>query len=91
MEHDADVKVAAAGAHHEAFHRGEAHGGVHRLAVFDGADGGAASEVAADDLGVVVVHAGDFGGTRAHELVAGAVEAVAADAVFLIIFVGDGV
>ena len=85
------VQVTAAGAHHQTGQRGHAHGGVHHAALVHRGDGGAVAQMAGDEL-----QTGDrlgqiLGGLHAHVLVAGAVEAVAAHAVLLIILVGDGV
>ena len=68
----------------------QAHGGVHALAVHHGGEAGAVAQVAADDPAVLGIaqHVDGPGGDVA---VAGAVEAVAADVVLLIVLVGDGV
>lgn len=75
------VDVAAAGAHDEAFERGEAHGGVHRAAIEHGGGAAAVAEVGCEDAVVVRGQAEDFDGAGGDPGVAGAVEAVAADAV----------
>ena len=71
IEHRGRVDGAGAGAHDEAVERGEAHGGVHALAVLDGAEAGAGAEVAAHELV----------GLIAHELVDGAPDEAVARAV----------
>src|SRR5699024_10193246 len=85
------VQIAAAGAHHQAGQRGHAHGGIHHAALVHGGDGRAVAQVAGDQL-----QAGDgllqvLGRLAADVLVAGAVEAVAADAVLFIVLVRDDV
>ena len=44
------VDAAAAGAHDEAVQRGQAHGGIHHLAVLDGGDGGAVADTSGKGL-----------------------------------------
>lgn len=85
------VDIAAAGAHGEAFEGGEAHGGVHALAVFDGAGAATVAEVGGDDLefGEGLIKEG--GGLFGDETMAGAVEAVAADLVGFVEVVGQRV
>ena len=61
-EHGGGVHVAAAGSHHEALERGEAHGGVDDLAVLDGGHAAAVAEVAGDDRDVFGLPAEEFGG-----------------------------
>jgi hypothetical protein len=79
-EDDGRIDVTGAGAHHQAFQRGQAHGGVDGLAVLDGADGAAVAQVAVDD--VELFHR-RFSAWRSSgdEAVAGAVGAVTTDAV----------
>ena len=77
VAHGSRVDGAAAGAHHDAIERGEAHGGVHALAVLDSAQGSAGADMAHDDLaGLAVGHLGDLLG---DVTVAGAVGAVLTD------------
>ena len=89
--HDGGVDIARAGAHGYAGQRAQAHCGVHALAVHDGGQGGAVAEVAGDELQPLGVAAHDGGGPGGHIAVGGAVEAVAADLVLLVILVGDGI
>jgi hypothetical protein len=42
--------ITGAGAHHQPFQRGQAHGGIDGLAVLDGADGATVAQVAVDDV-----------------------------------------
>ena len=88
---DAGVEIAAAGAHGQTDQRREAHGGVDALAVVDGADGGAVAHVAGDELELFDGLAHQLGAAGGDIAVGGAVEAVAADAVVLVVLVGDGV
>ena len=91
VDDDERVDVAAARAHEEAFGGAESHRGVDALAAVDGRDGAAVAEVAGDYLEVLYVLAEYFGGAVRDVAVARAVEAVAADAVLLIVLVGDSV
>ena len=85
------VQVAAAGAHHQAGQRGHAHGGIHHAALVHSGDGRAVAQVAGDQLQAVDGLLQVLGSLVADVLVAGAVEAVAADAVPGVVLVGDGV
>ena len=85
------VDVAGTRAHHEAFERGDAHGGVNALAAADGRDGAPVAEVQADEVGLFGRLAEVAGGGGGDEFVAGAVEAVLAEAVLGVPLVGDGV
>ena len=87
----AGVQVAAAGAHHQAGQRGHAHGGVDDLALVDSGNGGTVAQVAGDEFQALNGLLQKLGGAVADILVAGAVEAVAAHAVLLVVLVGDGV
>ena len=85
--YDGGVDAAAAGSHYETVKGSKTHGGVNDLAVFNGGKAGAVAEVADDELGALGVLAGDFKISLGDEAVGSAVEAVAADGVFLIILV----
>ena len=88
----ARVDVAAARAHDQALERRQAHGGVDRPAVLDGRDRGAVAEVAGDEVRVLGRPRFSIStARRGHVAVAGAVEAVAADAVLLVQLVGQAV
>ena len=90
-ENDRRIDIAAAGAHYQAFQRGQPHRGIDALAVADCGNRCAVAEVAGNHIQLfdrLVQHARRF--TR-HVVVAGAVEAVAADAVFFIEMIGQGV
>ncbi len=73
-----------------AFHGSEAHRCVDALAAHHGCHRGAVAYVAGDDALLGRVDAQHFAHAAAHIAVARAVEAVAANAVFRIIFVGAG-
>ena len=89
VAHGSRVDGAAAGAHHDAVERGEAHGGVHALAVLDGAQGSAGADMAHDDLASLAVgHLGDLLG---DVTVAGAVGAVLTDVQLVADVLGQGV
>ena len=62
---------------------GQAHGGVDGFAVLDGADGTAVAQVAVDDVQLFHRLVQLLGGFQADVVVAGAVGAVATDAVSL--------
>ena len=85
------VDVAAARAHDQALQRREAHGGVDGDAVLDGGHRGAVAQVAGDDLQLFQLLAHGLGPLLGHVEVRGAVEAVAADLVLAVVFVGQGV
>ncbi len=86
---NARVQIAAAGAHGEADQGSEAHGGVHALAAVDGSDGAAVAHMAGDDLQLLDGLAHQLCAAAGNIAVRGAVEAVAADAVVLIVFIGN--
>ena len=88
---DSGVDVAAAGAHGQTSQGGEAHGGVNALAAVDGSDGRTVAQVAGDQLELLDGLAKHSGSALGDVLVAGAVEAVAADLVLLIVLVGQSV
>ncbi len=90
-DQDAGIHVAAAGAHDDAFQRGQAHAGVHALAPVHGRDGGAVAQVAGHDLQPLDGLAQQGGRAVGHVAVAGAVEAVAAQAELLAEVVGQAV
>ena len=85
------VQIAAAGAHHQAGQRGHAHGGIDDLALIDCSDGRTVAQMAGDQLQALNGLLQILGSLVSHVLVAGAVEAVAADAVLLVVLIGDGV
>ena len=85
------VDVAHTGAHHEAFHGGETHRCVDTFAVDDSSHRRTVADMAGDNALFVDVHAEEFAHAAAHIAVACAVEAVAAHAVFGIIFIGKGI
>ena len=89
IQGDGRVDVAAAGAHDQPFQRREAHGGVDGDAVLDGGHRGAVAQVAGDDLQVFQFLAHGLGALLGHVKVRGAVEAVAADLVLAVVFVGE--
>ena len=59
------------------------------LPLLNGGDGGAVAQVAGDHLQVLQVFAHQLGAAVAHVPVGGAVEAVAAHGVLLVVLVGD--
>ena len=85
------VDIAAAGTHHQASQRGHAHGGINDLALVNRGNGRTIAQVAGDELQALNGLLQILGSLISNVLVAGAVEAVAADAVLLIVLVGDGV
>ena len=80
---------AAAGAHHDTVERRQAHGGVHALAVLDGAQGSAGTDVTHDDLASLAV--GHLGNLLGNVAVAGAVGAVLTDVQLVANILGQGV
>ena len=88
---DRGVEVAGAGAHRQAVQRGEAHRGIVALAAVDRADRRAVAQMAGDQAQFLERTAEHLGGLLGNILVAGAVEAVAADLVLFIVLVGDRV
>ena len=89
VAHGSRVDGTAAGTHHDAVERRQAHGGVHALPVLDGAQRSAGANVAHDDLaGLAVGHLGDLLG---DVTVAGAVSAILADMQLVADVLGQGV
>ena len=83
VEDDGRIDVAGTATHHEAFQRGQTHGGLNRLAGDFGGGGSTVADVQHDLLeafGRLADDAGDHGG---DELVRGAVGAVTADVVLV--------
>jgi hypothetical protein len=80
-EDDGRIQITGTGTHHQAFQRGQAHGGIDGFAVLDGADGAAVAQVAVDDVELFHRLVQLLGGFQADVVVAGAVGAVATDAV----------
>ena len=78
------VDIAAAGAHHQAFQRGQAHAGVAALAVDDGAGGAAVAQVRREPAAGGIGHPSHLRGALADVAVAGAMEAVAAHTVLAV-------
>jgi len=78
------VDVAAAGAHDQAFQRRHAHAGVAAFAVDHGAGRATVAQVGGQPAAVLDGQVGHLRGALAHEVVAGAMEAVATDVVFLV-------
>ncbi|MCY1359466.1 hypothetical protein D9M69_460380 [compost metagenome] len=78
------VDVAAAGAHHHALQRGQAHAGVAALAALDGAGRAAVAEVRRQPTAVAHGQPGHLRRAVADVAVAGAVEAVAAQAMLAV-------
>ena len=85
------VQIAAAGAHHQAGQRGHAHGGVHDLALVHSGNGGTVAQMAGDQLQALNGLFQILGSLVRNVLVAGAVEAVAAHAVLLVVLIRNGV
>ncbi len=83
LDHHAGIDVARAGAHHQALERGHAHGRLRGRAELDRAGAGAVAEVQGDDAQVPEIRVHVLRGEAGHELVAGAVEAEATDAVLV--------
>ena len=85
------IQIAAAGAHHQTGQRGHAHRGVDNFTLVDSGDGRTVAQMAGDELQALNRLLQELGSAVADVLVAGAVEAVAADTVLLIVLIGDGV
>ena len=89
--HDGGVNGAAACAHDDALKRRDAHGGIEAFAVLHSGNGGAVAEMAGHDPGALGLAAQQFDAALADKSVRGPVEAVTADMIFLIVFIGQGV
>ena len=85
------IDVPAAGAHHKAFERGEAHAGIAAFAAIGGGDRSTVAEVGNHEAQAFFTAAEQAGGFGGHEAVAGAVGAVAAQAVFAVELARHGV
>ena len=88
---DRGIDAAAAGTHDYTVQRGQAHGGIHRFAVVHSGDGGAVAQMAGDNLQLLNGFAHQLCQTGADISVGGSMETVFANAVFLIILVGNGI
>ena len=88
---DSGVDVARAGAHRQTVERGEAHRSIIALAAVDRADRRTIAQMAGDQAQLLKRTAEHFGSLLGNILMAGAVEAVAADLVLLIVLVRDRV
>ena len=88
MEYDAGVDVSGAGAHYQPFHGGQAHAVIDALAVADGCDAAAVTQVSSDQIQLFQWLTNHPGGAASYVLMRSSVEAVAADAMFLIPLVG---
>jgi len=91
IEDDGGVQVSGSGAHHESFQRGEAHGGIDAAALLDGGNGSAVAQVAGDHVGVFGRAFHHLQRHTCHIAMGGAVETIAADAVFLVKLSGDAI
>ena len=85
------VDITASGAHDQSLKRSQAHAGVHALAADGGGYAGSVAQMAHNDLRFLRVKTAELDGLSGHEHVAGAVETVPADAVFLIVLMRNGV
>jgi hypothetical protein len=84
VDHHRRVDAAGTAGHDQAVGGGHAHGGVHRAAVVDGAQGGSNAQVTGHHLELAEGALDDFGGLQGNVAVGRAVEAVAADAFLLV-------
>ena len=85
------VDIAAAGTHYQTFQRSQAHAGVLRLAVGNGGNGCAVSQVGNNHAQIFFVFTEETGGFIRNVAVAGTVRAVATQAVFFIQFMWNSV
>ena len=85
QRNDSGIDGTAAGTHHDAFQGSQTHGGIEALAVLNGSDGRTVAQMAGNDLQILT--AKHLSSTQGYVTVGGAVEAVAADAVLLIVLV----
>ena len=86
---DGRVQRAAAGAHHKAVKRREAHGRVNDLAVTNSGNGRAVADVAGNHLDILKGLVHKMRAVCADIAVRSAVEAIAANLILFIIFIGD--
>ncbi len=91
VEDDRRVDITGTGTHHQAFQRGQTHRGINAFAVTDGRDGAAVAQVAGDDVYFFYRLVQHFCCFLRHVEVAGAMRAVAANAVLFVQFVRQGV
>ena len=87
VSHHTTIYITTACTHDEAFQWGETHRGVYHLAILDGCNGSTIAYVASDDFLSLWCSAQHLAYVLAYEAVRGAVEAIAADLVLLIILV----
>ncbi|VAQ32310.1 Uncharacterised protein [Klebsiella pneumoniae] len=91
MEDDGRIDVTGAGTHHQAFQRGQTHGGVNAFTVTDSGNRTTVAEVAGDDVQLFHRLVEDLSGFLSHVEVAGAVRAVTTNAVLFVQAVRQGV
>ena len=91
VRHDGGVDVARSCSHHDAGQRGQAHGSRDTFSVLDCADRGAASDVESDDIGVLFFRQIFFSRDGGKVFVACAVGTIAANRIFLVVFIGERV
>ncbi len=91
VEDDRRVDITRASTHHQTFQRGQTHRGINAFAVTDSRNGTAIAEVASDDVHFFYRLVQHFRGFLRHVEVAGAVRAIAANAVLFVQFVRQGV
>ena len=85
--HDGRIDITGTGSHDQTFQRCQTHGGVYTLAVLNSGYAGTIAQVANDDLQIFVLFAQNLSSLLGYIRVAGSVEAVTSDLVFLIILV----
>ena len=91
MEDDCRIDIAGAGTHHQAFQRGQTHGGVNAFAVTNSGNRTTVAKVAGDDVQLFNRLVQDLSGFLSHVEVAGAVCAVTTNAVLFVQAVRQGV
>ena len=87
QRNDRGIDGSAARSHDYSLKRCKSHRGIKALSVIDGCNGRAVSEMAGNNLKLLRLLSEDSSGSKSYITVARSVEAVAADTVFLVIFV----
>ena len=82
--HSTRVDVAAACTHHQTFERGQSHAGVHTFAILDGGYRTAIAHMTRDDARTFRLDAQEFTHALGHIAVRRPMEAITANAIFLI-------
>ena len=83
------IHIAASGTHNQTLKWGKTHGGIYTLAADGCGDTCSVAQVTYDNLALFRVKLSELQNLAGYEQMAGAMEAVTTDAVFIIVLIGD--